>query len=223
MKNTLLLKSYIALSVIYLLIILLGHDDIAWYIKPFLIPFLLLGVYFHSDFPSKKVLLTALTFSWFGDIILLFSDRDEMYFIIGFIAFLLSHIAYILLFNKQIKPKNTKNKAVFWMGVTAIIMYLIVMIALLLPSLGDLTILVFVYALVISIMLLFAFKGFLMWKTPANWYILIGAVIFVGSDSILIFDKFYKSLVLNSFIIMLTYLVAQYLIVVGILKLNQKK
>ena len=223
MKNTLLLKSYIALSVIYLLIILLGHDDIAWYIKPFLIPFLLLGVYFHSDFPSKKVLLTALTFSWFGDIILLFSDRDEMYFIIGFIAFLLSHIAYILLFNKQIKPKNTKNKAVFWMGGTAIIMYLIVMIALLLPSLGDLTILVFVYALVISIMLLFAFKGFLMWKTPANWYILIGAVIFVGSDSILIFDKFYKSLVLNSFIIMLTYLVAQYLIVVGILKLNQKK
>jgi uncharacterized membrane protein YhhN len=94
---------------------------------------------------------------------------------------------------------------------------------LLLPSLGDLTILVFVYALVISIMLLFAFKGFLMWKTPANWYILIGAVIFVGSDSILIFDKFYKSLVLNSFLIMLTYLVAQYLIVAGILKLNQKK
>jgi uncharacterized membrane protein YhhN len=223
MKNTLLLKSYIALSVIYLLIILLGHESIAWYIKPFLIPFLLLGVYFHSDFPSKKFLLTALTFSWFGDIILLFADRDEMYFIIGLIAFLLSHITYILLFNKQIKPKNTKNKAVFWMGVTAIIMYLIVMIAMLLPSLGDLTIPVFVYALVISTMLLFAFKGFLIWKTPANWYILTGAVIFVSSDSILAFNKFYKPVVLSSFLIMLTYLVAQYLIVSGILKLNQKK
>jgi uncharacterized membrane protein YhhN len=223
MKNTLLLKSYIALSVIYLLIILLGHESIAWYIKPFLIPFLLLGVYFHSDFPSKKFLLTALTFSWFGDIILLFADRDEMYFIIGLIAFLLSHITYILLFNKQIKPKNTKNKAVFWMGVTAIIMYLIVMIAMLLPSLGDLTIPVFVYALVISTMLLFAFKGFLIWKTPANWYILTGAVIFVSSDSILAFNKFYKPLVLSSFLIMLTYLVAQYLIVSGNLKLNQKK
>lgn len=223
MKNTLLLKSYIALSVIYLLIILLGHESIAWYIKPFLIPFLLLGVYFHSDFPSKKFLLTALTFSWFGDIILLFADRDEMYFIIGLIAFLLSHITYILLFNKQIKPKNTKNKAVFWMGVTAIIMYLIVMIAMLLPSLGDLTIPVFVYALVISTMLLFAFKGFLMWKSPANWYIVTGAVIFVSSDSILAFNKFYKPVVLSSFLIMLTYLVAQYLIVSGILKLNQKK
>jgi uncharacterized membrane protein YhhN len=52
------------------------------------------------------------------------------------------------------------------MGVTAIIMYLIVIIALLLP--GDLTIPVFIYALVISTMLLFAFKDF-MWKKPANW------------------------------------------------------
>jgi uncharacterized membrane protein YhhN len=46
------------------------------------------------------------------------------------------------------KAENSKNKAVFWMGVTAIIMYLIVIIALLLPNLGDLTIPVFIYALV---------------------------------------------------------------------------
>ncbi|MEZ7504881.1 lysoplasmalogenase [Flavobacterium sp. Arc2] len=223
MKNTLFLKSYLIVSVIYLLIILLGYEDITGYIKPFLLPFLLLGVYFHRDFPSKKYLLIALTFSWIGDIILLFADRDEMYFIVGLIAFLLSHIAYILLFNKQIKPKNTKSKAVFWMGVTAIIMYLIVMIALLLPSLGDLTIPVFVYALVISTMLLFAFKGFLIWHAPAKWYILIGAIIFISSDSILAFNKFYNPLVLSSFLIMITYLVAQYLIVSGILKLNQKK
>lgn len=222
MKDTLLLKSYLIISAIYLLIILLGYESIAWFIKPFLIPFLLLGVYFHSDFPSKQYLLTALSFSWFGDIILLFADRDELYFIVGLIAFLISHIGYILLFNKQIKPKNTKNKAIFWMGVTAIIMYLVVMIAVLLPSLGDLTIPVFVYALVISTMLLFAFKGFLIWKEPANWYVLIGAIIFISSDSILAFNKFYQPVVLSSFLIMITYLVAQYLIVVGILKLNKK-
>jgi uncharacterized membrane protein YhhN len=46
------------------------------------------------------------------------------------------------------------------MGVTAIIMYLIVIIALLLPNLGDLTIPVFIYALVLSTMLLFALKAF---------------------------------------------------------------
>jgi uncharacterized membrane protein YhhN len=152
----------------------------------------------------------------------LFADRDELFFIAGLIAFLLSHITYILVFNKQLKLKKTKNKAVFWMGVTAIIMYLIIMIAVLLPSLGDLTIPVFVYALVISTMLLFAFKGFLIWDNPSRWSILIGAIIFVSSDSILAFNKFYQPIVWSSFLIMITYLAAQYLIVTGLLKLNKK-
>jgi uncharacterized membrane protein YhhN len=223
MKNALLFKSYLIVSGVYLLIILLGHEDIAWYIKPFLIPFLILTVYFNRDFTSKKYLLTALIFSWFGDIILLFSDRDERYFIAGLVAFLLSHLAYILLFNKQIKLKNTKSKAVFWIGVTSIIAYLIIMMAMLLPTLDDLIIPVFVYALVISTMLLFAFKGFLIWDTPANWFILIGAIVFVSSDSILAFNKFYQPVAWSSFLIMITYLAAQYLIVIGILKLNKKK
>lgn len=223
MKNELLLKSYIGTSAVYLLIILLGQEQIAWFLKPFLLPFLLLAVYFSGNFPSKKFLLIALVFSWIGDIILLFADRHELFFIVGLIAFLISHIVYILLFNKQLKYKNRKNKAIFWIGVTCIIVYLFTMISILLPSLGDLTIPVFVYALVISTMLLFALKGFLNWEEPGNWYILIGAIAFISSDSILAFNKFYDPIVLSSFLIMITYLLAQYLIVVGILKLNKKK
>lgn len=223
MKNELLLKSYIGTSAVYLLIILLGQEQIAWFLKPFLLLFLLLAVYFSSNFPSKKFLLIALVFSWIGDIILLFADRHELFFIVGLIAFLISHIVYILLFNKQLKYKNRKNKAIFWIGVTCIIVYLFTMISILLPSLGDLTIPVFVYALVISTMLLFALKGFLNWEEPGNWYILIGAIAFISSDSILAFNKFYAPIVLSSFLIMITYLLAQYLIVVGILKLNKKK
>jgi uncharacterized membrane protein YhhN len=97
------------------------------------------------------------------------------------------------------------------------------MLWVLLPTLGDLTLPVFVYALVISTMLLFALKGFLNWEKTGSWYILIGAISFVTSDSILAFNKFHTPIVLSSFLIMITYLVAQYLIVVGILKLNQKK
>ncbi|MFQ3174255.1 MAG: putative membrane protein YhhN [Flavobacterium sp.] len=223
MKNELFLKSYIGLSVLYLLIVFFGQEQIAWSMKPFLIPLLLLGVIFYRNFPSKKLLLWALTFSWIGDIILLFADRDEMYFISGLIAFLISHVVYIITFSRQLKIRNRKNKAVFWIGVTAIIVYLLTMLAVLLPSLGDLKIPVFVYALVISTMLLFAFKGFLIWEEPANWYILLGAIIFVSSDSILAFDKFYTPIMQGSFLIMVTYLIAQYLIVKGILSLNQKK
>jgi uncharacterized membrane protein YhhN len=225
MKKEFFLKSYIGLSILYLLIVFLGQEQLAWFIKPFLIPFISLGVIFHGSFPSKKLLLSALVFSWIGDIILLFSDKHEAYLISGLIAFLISHMVYIITFSKQLKIGNRKNKAVFWIGVTVIIVYLLTMLAILSPSLGDFKIPVFVYALVISTMLLFAFKGFLIWQEPANWYILLGAIIFVSSDSILAFDKFYlgASIIQAPFLIMVTYLVAQYLIVKGIFSLNQKK
>jgi uncharacterized membrane protein YhhN len=225
MKKEFFLKSYIGLSILYLLIVFLGQEQLAWLMKPFLIPFLSLGVIFHGSFPSKKLLLSALVFSWIGDIILLFSDKHEAYLISGLIAFLISHMVYIITFSKQLKIRNRKNKAVFWIGVTVIIVYLLTMLAILSPSLGDFKIPVFVYALVISTMLLFAFKGFLIWQEPANWYILLGAIIFVSSDSILAFDKFYlgASIIQAPFLIMVTYLVAQYLIVKGIFSLNQKK
>ncbi|MFH6970986.1 lysoplasmalogenase [Flavobacterium petrolei] len=223
MKSNIILKRFIGFSLVYLLIILFGKEEIAWFFKPFLLPFLILAVYVHERFITKKVLLTALTLSWIGDIILMFADKGELYFIAGLIAFLLSHIFYIILFSKQLKIYLKKSKIIFWIGVTAIAFYLIVMMLILLPSLGDLKIPVFVYALTISIMLLFALKGFMNWHKPASIYILVGAIIFVASDSILAFDKFHAPLQYSSFLIMATYLLAQYLIVIGILKLNKKK
>jgi uncharacterized membrane protein YhhN len=223
MKSTTILKSFIGFSFVYLLIILLEKDEIAWFLKPFLLPFLIVAVHFHEKFASKKILVAALTLSWVGDIILLFADQGELYFIAGLIAFLISHICYIFIFSKQFNVYLKKSKFLYWAGITAIIIYLTVLMLVLLPSLGDLKIPVFVYALTISIMLLFAFKGFMNWHKPSNGYILLGAIIFVASDSILAFDKFYAPLQQSAFLIMSTYLVAQYFIVVGILELNKKK
>ncbi|MFV5696202.1 lysoplasmalogenase [Flavobacterium sp. LB3P122] len=223
MRSTLSFKAYIGISFVYLLLIILGREDISWFIKPFLIPILIVAVYFCGDFPSKKFLSTALTFSWMGDVILMFAYKAEIYFTIGLVAFLISHIAYIVLFSKQLRINSFKNKAIFWIGITAIIVYLVVMFLLLLPTLGDLKIPVLVYAIVLSTMLLFAFKGFLKWSKPAGTYILLGAFIFISSDSILAFNKFYEPIFFSSFLVMATYLLAQYCIVVGILKLNRKK
>lgn len=223
MKNKLASKIYIGFSVIYLLIILAGREDIAWFLKPFLLPFLLFLVYTFESFPTKNILLTALLFSWIGDIILMFADKGEIYFILGLVAFLVSHIIYIVVFNKQLKTEFYKNKFFFLMGVGVILVYLITMLSLLLPSLGELKIPVVVYALTISTMLLFAFKGSLYWRNPANIYILLGAIFFVVSDSLLAINKFYTTLPLSSFWIMTTYLMAQFCITSGILCLNQKK
>jgi uncharacterized membrane protein YhhN len=216
-------KSYIGFSTIYLLLIVSGREDLAWFMKPFLIPLLILAVSFCGKFLTKRVLLWALFFSWIGDVILMFTDKGELYFMCGLVAFLFSHLAYIILFSKQSRMTMYRNKAVFWVGTTAIIVYLILLFSLLLPTLGDLKIPVLAYAIVLSTMLLFALKGYFKWNKPASIYILCGAIIFVSSDSILALNKFYAPIKFSSFLIMATYIIAQYLIVVGILKLNRKK
>jgi uncharacterized membrane protein YhhN len=217
------LKSYLTFSVIYLLIVLFQHEEVAWYLKPFLIPFLLLTVYFFENFSTKKILLIALFFSWVGDVILLFSEQGELYFIFGLVAFLISHITYILLFTKQLNSRNIKNISVFWMGIGCILLYFSILIFTLFPKLGALKIPVLIYALTITTMLYFAFKGSLKWTKKIGNLVLLGAIFFVSSDSILAFDKFYNPIPFNSFLIMSTYIIAQYYIVNGILKLNQKK
>ncbi|QOG01537.1 lysoplasmalogenase [Flavobacterium sp. MDT1-60] len=223
MRNANFSKIYIAFSLLYLIILLLGYENFDLFLKPALIPILGFEVYLNRKFPTKNALLLALLFSWIGDIILLFADIAEIYFILGLISFLAAHVIYCVLFNNQIKAKAQKNSIVFGIGSVIIALYLIGMLSVLLPSLGDLKIPVTVYASVISIMVLFAFNGFFVWKNPGNKYVISGAIVFVISDSILAINKFYTSIERSSFFIMLTYLVAQYLIVVGILKLNPEK
>jgi uncharacterized membrane protein YhhN len=222
MKTPLLLKTYIGFCIIYLSLLFLNIEGFDLYMKPLILPILMVIVTFSENFSTKKILLAALTFSWIGDIILLFTDKGELYFIFGLVAFLISHLVYIVLFSKQQNTRTNDNKAVFWIGILAIIAYFIFMIITLFPKLGPLKIPVVVYAIVITTMLFFAFKGSLKWAIPANNYILIGAIIFVSSDSILAFNKFYAPIAHASFYIMATYCLAQYLIVKGILKLNSK-
>ena len=222
MKTALLLKTYIGFCLIYLSILFLNIQGFDLYLKPLILPILMVIVTFSENFPTKKILLTALLFSWIGDIILLFSDKGELYFIFGLVSFLVSHLVYIVLFNKQQTIRENDNKVQFWLGVFLILGYFTFMIFTLFPKLGPLKIPVLVYAIVITTMLFFAFKGSLKWTIPANKYIFIGAIVFVSSDSVLAFNKFYTPIEHASFYIMATYCLAQYLIVKGILKLNSK-
>ena len=223
MKNKLYLSIYLVISAIYLLITAFNQEEMVRVVKPFLLPILLVAVYYTENFSTKKILLTALTFSWIGDVILLFADRGEIYFILGLVAFLLSHIFYIVLFNKQTISKTISNKLSFGAGIGLIVIYFSMMITTLGPKLGSLTVPVVIYAIVISTMLYFALKGSFQWEAIPYHSVLIGALLFISSDSILAFNKFYEPIPAASLLIMVTYLLAQYGIVKGILHLNQKK
>ncbi|SHJ09026.1 lysoplasmalogenase [Flavobacterium terrae] len=215
------LKIFTGISVFYLILLFIGQDEIAWYLKPVLLPFLILETYSSENFKTKNLLLSALVFSWIGDIILMFTDKGELYFIFGLVSFLVAHIIFILLFTKQEKENTSTNK-LFWIGLVIVGIYLFGMLSLLYPSLGDLKIPVTVYAITISTMLLMAIKGYFNWKKPNNLTVLLGALIFVSSDSILAINKFHSELPKSGFLIMITYIVAQFLITKGILSLNKK-
>lgn len=217
------IKAFLGFSAFYLLLVLFGQGNIAWFLKPLLLPFLITAVSASENFETRKWLLSALTFSWIGDIILLFADKGELYFIFGLVSFLISHILYIILFIKQKQENDYRKNNIFWVGFVLVLVYLISMLTFLFPTLGDLKIPVAVYALTISTMLIMAVKGYFSWKKTMNSLILIGAVFFITSDSVLAINKFYNPIPSADFLIMFTYIVAQYCITSGILQLNQKK
>lgn len=218
-----LLQVFLVFAILYLILILAGNETLTWYLKPFLLPFLFYAVVKSNAFETKKWLLSALLFSWIGDCILLFADKDELYFIFGLVAFLIAHILLIILFTAQKSENISFKKPLFWVGFICATIYLAGMLSFLLPSInGDLKLPIIGYALTITIMLKTALKGIFDWNGDSKYIVLLGAFFFVTSDSILAINKFHSPIPMANFWIMLTYLVAQFSIAYGILKLNEK-
>ncbi|WP_396151565.1 lysoplasmalogenase [Flavobacterium sp.] len=211
-------QSFAVIGFCYLLLLITNKEEMAWWLKPLLIPFLISIVAISDKFKTKKILLFALFFSWIGDVLLMFTDKNALFFISGLIAFLIAHLAYIFLFNKQNKINAGK---IYLRYIPIVGIYLFAILSLLWSSLNEMKIPVAIYAIVISTMLLMSLKVFFEWEKPANLQVLIGALLFVISDSILAINKFYVTLPLSSFLIMSTYLGAQYFIVKSILNYNQ--
>jgi uncharacterized membrane protein YhhN len=72
-----------------------------------------------------------------------------------------------------------------------------------------------IYGVVISMMFLLAMHMLFIKNRPAGKWMMIGALLFVISDSTLAFNKFYQSFEIAGPLIMLTYGLAQLFIVEG--------
>ena len=187
-----------------------------YFTKPALLTSLILFFYIQSEALSKYIrglVLFALVFSLLGDIFLMFVDRSSHYFMLGLISFFLAHVFYCLVFFKQINSKM--NPTVLIIVLT---MYAFGLFHLLKDNLGDLLVPVICYIIVILMMVIFAFLRQKKVSEKSFNLVFIGAILFVVSDSILALNKFYMPLQFSSINIMLTYGLAQFLIVLGLLK-----
>lgn len=165
------------------------------------------------DTKSKSLTLAALLFSLLGDVFLMFTNISSHYFIGGLLAFLLAHIMYILVFLKE---RNIHKISSFLM--LFLLVYGVGIFYFLKDGLGELLAPVIVYMLVILTMVISAFLRHESISKMSYNLVFLGAIFFVTSDSLLALNKFYKPFETAGILVMLTYAIAQYLIILGLKK-----
>ena len=143
----------------------------------------------------------------------MFVPISELYFIVGLVSFLLAHLCYLVLFLRQ-RHRQTKP----FIPIILLYLYSLVFGYYISESLGSMLVPVIAYEIVI---LLMASASFLRKGAVTSFsykMVVFGALSFLISDSILAINKFYVEVPLSGIWIMITYALAQYLIVIGILK-----
>lgn len=195
----------ILLAIVFILdLCIIGFSlDSGWrfYTKPFLIPILIVYYRWNAD-KSNYLFIVGLILSFFGDLFLMFKGG----FISGLSSFLLAHILYILSFRAYFQKKNfyiLPLIGIFVMG----------LFGFLFPHLGPMKIPVLAYAITIGTMLYVALG-------TTNKLLILGATLFVLSDSILAINLFYKHSIIGSLGVMFTYVMAQYMLVRGMINIK---
>jgi len=175
-----------------------------------LLMFFVLTSHGNMKSPYLRRLMLALLFSFGGDVLLMFDSQ----FLTGLGSFLLAHVFYILFFLK-IRYSNNPVPMCKFPIIFLHAAFLISFILFLLPHLGALKIPVIIYALALSITVQSSIHAFnLKWQS-AGWYCIIGAVLFLISDSLIALGKFYQPLPANGVLVMVTYGLAQWGITAG--------
>jgi uncharacterized membrane protein YhhN len=181
--------------------------------KPLIVSSLLVYYIMKAGDYQQPVILTALIFALMGDIFLMFDA--PLFFQIGLGAFLVMQLCYTQYFGRQ-KKLMTPVK---W-GITAVVL----VIALLFnygyhASFGSLKWPVLLYTLAISGMVITAVRQ------NSSALLMYGALFFMVSDLSLAYDKFVDRIPYSGIIIMITYALAQWMILRGILETeaNQQK
>lgn len=198
---------FLIAGILHLIGQLAGNEALITATKPLLIPSLALALVWsvggRLTAPVVGALI-ALFFGWLGDLALMIDG--SLWFLAGLGAFLLAHIAYIVLFLRHLGRGRLPRSALLylvWFALLGVLLW---------PYLGTMLVPALIYAVVITTMAIVA--------TRCAPIVAAGATLFLLSDSMLAVDRFVPDVGIwqAGFLIMLTYLAAQCLIIVGVVK-----
>ena len=208
---------YYLVGMVHLLGIVFNNQEVLTATKPFLMPILLYYVYRSQieQVTIKTILLwISLVFAWLGDLALMQADA---YFLLGVGMFFIAQLCYILLFFKSVEePIKFKALPLLPYLLSAILLFYI-----LLPKTDELLIPVFIYG--ISLIGMDGIARLRQGRTASKsyYYVLIGTLLFLISDTLLALNKFVWDIPYAGIGIMSTYMAAQLLITEGILQDEQ--
>ena len=197
---------FVLASTLDIIGIIFSTPLLVYIFKPLII-FSLLFLYVFSLPKRIKWYLIALELSFFGDVLLLFSG--ELFFMGGLVSFLMAHFLFIKIVISRIKEVN------FLKALFSVIPFLAVfglLIFTLKDSLYEMFAPVIIYGLTIATFGVVSLLYFLNTKSKKSLLMLFGAVIFMISDSLLAINKFYNPAHILEVFVMVTYVLAQYLI-----------
>ena len=193
------------------------NTELRYFSKPLIVLILLAWIFVATKLANSfhKRIFAGLVFAFIGDVLLLMQQSNPSFFIYGLVAFLLCHIFYISAFILDYKSKpSQKNPFLLW----AVIVFAAFCAGLFLylqPHLGAMKFPVLIYALVISVMAIMAVSRYGRVNPFSFEIIFYGAVFFLFSDSMLAYNKFVEPLPHAGLVIMASYMLAQYFIVLG--------
>lgn len=199
---------YIAVSIVHVAALAVGSDAVAAPTKLALMPLLAVavvwGVWGSAWTPAHTLLVVAIGLSWLGDgagtFVPWLPTVPMMLLFFG-----LAHLCYIWLFWRLLAVRRVPP----WAVVYAV--WWVVLLAVLWPHLGGLTIAVAVYGLVLG--------GTAVAASRCHPLVVWGGVFFLASDSVLAFRLFTPDAMPDwtSPLVMLTYCLGQGLIAAGVL------
>lgn len=204
--------------VIIHLLVLANYSDLEVFTKPLILASILLSYVLASAKTSKTVLF-AFSASLVGDVLLLFDDQFEWCFIAGLASFLSAHIAFtVAFFQYNSKPLKFSMWYIVLVALAYPVYYLLQQVQVNQPELF-----IPVVAYVAAIISTFIGSVVVQNQFTKSWYAVLGALYFIASDYALGYNKFVEAIPMASLLIMSTYSVAQYLLLLSFINSQNSK
>ena len=197
-----------------------GNEVLASAVKPMLMPFLALTALSAAGTTERKevrLLVLALLLGCVGDVFLIYDGF--LFFVAGMVAFLSGHICYMCLFG----GKSWQGfKAKTWIPAIIAMAALTAGLIIAIGVNGAMLVPMCVYGFALMLLIFSTLAGVFRFRTCTWWILLVGALLFTFSDSLIAIGTFNGDFPGREFLVMLTYIAAQTLLAIGAVRLSRE-